>query len=264
MHYLCAHSPSRREWCLCAPRAAAEGAVAFWEEKIKDRKTGLWQKTALVTERDLSIARTIPVSHPVIMGFITQPRTSLMLSLHLSLSLCIYAPAGSRTAHRVRRAGRETSCKRDIWQHFFFFFFFFSNLLKEMYASKQNVVNPLAWLLFFFFFSGCGGKTKPFLSRSKAKTQQQRNVKGDFNHRLLDANRELHPQTATTGLSALSLFIHLKAPCICSLHEQCLKSQEHPADFRISTCAVAVKTCFRRLVIIKRISSSTAMMRSLS
>ena len=179
---------------------SSKKCTAFWEEKKKDRKTGLWQKTELVTERDLSIAWTIPVSHPVIMGFITQPCTSLMLSLHLSLSLCMYAATGSHTlphtharseTHTARE--RETSCKQDIWQHLLFF----CNLLKEMYASKQNVVNPWAWLF------GLWEKNKTVLTQSNAKTRQQRNVKGDFNHRLLGVYRELLAST----LSDRTLFI---------------------------------------------------------
>lgn len=59
---------------------------------------------------------------------------------------------------------------------------------------------------------------------------------------MLGAYGELHLQTATSGLRALSLFIHLKAPCICSVHEQCLKSQkEHPGDLGISNSVVGVK-----------------------
>lgn len=99
----------------------------------------------------------------------TTVHLSLMLSLHLSLSLCIYAPTGSRTAHRERRAERETSCKQDIWQHLVFFFLVFCNLLKEMYASKQNVVNPLAWLLLFYFFFGLWGKNKTILESEQGK-----------------------------------------------------------------------------------------------
>lgn len=98
--------------------------TAFREKKKKDRKTGLWQRTALMTERDLSIAWTMPVSHPVIMGFITQPCTSLMLSLHLSLSLRMYAATGRHTlphTHGVRHRQREPHCKQDIRQHLLFF-----------------------------------------------------------------------------------------------------------------------------------------------
>lgn len=157
MHYLWAHSPSRREWCLCAPRAAAEGAVAFWEEKIKDRKTGLWQKTALVTERDLSIARTIPVSHPVIMGFITQPCTSLSCCHYTSPYLCVYMHPQAVAQHTERDAQRGRRAANRIYDNTFLGVF--CNLLKEMYASKQNVVNPLAWLLlFFYFFRAVGEK----------------------------------------------------------------------------------------------------------
>lgn len=167
MHYLWAHSPSRREWCLCAPRAAAEGAVAFWEEKIKDRKTGLWQKTALVTERDLSIARTIPVSHPVIMGFITQPCTSLSCCHYTSPYLCVYMHPQAVAQHTEWDAQRGRRAANRIYDNTFLGVF--CNLLKEMYASKQNVVNPLAWLLLFYFFFGLWGKNKTILESEQGK-----------------------------------------------------------------------------------------------
>lgn len=80
---------------------------------------------------------------------------------------------------------------------------FFCNLLKEMYASKQNVVNPQAWLY------GLWEKNKTILSWSNAKTQQKRNW--DFNHRLLGAYRELHRQLQLDTLSFYSFksFLHM-------------------------------------------------------
>lgn len=94
VHYRKAHSLSVRVMPFMLQRKVL-GCLRGREKKDR-RKTGLWQKTALVTERDLSIAQTIPVFHPVIMGFITQPCTSLMLSPHLRLSLCTYAHTHSR------------------------------------------------------------------------------------------------------------------------------------------------------------------------
>lgn len=65
------------------------------------------------------------------------------------------------------------AANRYIWQHLLF-----CNLLKEMYTSKQNAVNPQAWLFSLW------ERNKTAVSWSNAKTQQQRKVKGDFNHRL--------------------------------------------------------------------------------
>lgn len=62
-------------------QAAAEGAVPSGGKKSTGKPSG--QKTAPVTERDLSITQTIPVPCTVIMGFITQPCTSLYIRAYL-------------------------------------------------------------------------------------------------------------------------------------------------------------------------------------
>jgi len=170
------HTPCPGEWCLYVlmQQQKVHGLLGRKKKKERDRKTGLWQKTALMTERDLSIAWTIPIPRPVIMGFITQPCTSLILSLHLSLSARTCAPTGTHS-HGVRHQEEGDELQTGYMTTLASFF---CNLLKEMYASKQNVVNPQAWLF------GLWERNKTVVSRSNAKTQQQRNVKGDFNHRL--------------------------------------------------------------------------------
>lgn len=96
MYYHQTHSLSRQ----VMPFMQRQEVLGLLGRKRKDRrKTGFWQKTALMTERDLSIAQTIPVSHPVIMGFVTQACTSLMLSLHLSLSVYVCTQQSHSATH---------------------------------------------------------------------------------------------------------------------------------------------------------------------
>lgn len=82
--------------------------------------------------------------------------------------------------HKLRE--KEASYKQDMWQ-----LLFFCNLLKEIYVSKQNKVNPQAWI-----FGGCGRKQNLIkfeechntAAKNVALSLETLKEEEDFNHRV--------------------------------------------------------------------------------
>lgn len=155
-----------------------------------------------MTERDLSIAQTIPVSHPVIMGFITQACTSLMLSLHLSLSLCTYAHSSHTPPHTYycTRAGSGRLSANRIYGNSFFLFF--SSFCWKITQMKINGVN--AYICLF------DSVRKLF---RVGVMQKHLTLSGLLN--ILGRKRKSYLMTVTLRISTL-IIISLKAACICT------------------------------------------------
>lgn len=106
------------------------------------------------------------------------------MSLHFFLFIFAYTPTESHTVphtHKLRE--KEASHKQDMWQ----LLLFFGNLLKEIYVSKQNKVNPQAWI-----FGGCGRKQihikfeqcNNTAAKNVALSLETLKEEEDFNHRV--------------------------------------------------------------------------------
>lgn len=78
---------------------------------------------SLSSERDMSLAWTMLASHLAIMGFIIQSYTILM---SLYTLCCTHKRSKAEIAEDWLQTGYMTT-------------------LKEIYASKQNILNPQAW-----------------------------------------------------------------------------------------------------------------------
>lgn len=115
---------------------------------------------SLSSKRDMSLPWTMLVSQPVIMGFIIQPYTVLV---SLYTWCCTQKRSKAEIAEELQTG--------------------FMTTLKEIYASKQNILNPQAWISVLggnIYFATTQQRMLHFLG----ETQEE---KGDFICMLLGA-----------------------------------------------------------------------------